>query len=229
MDPDTFRGGLEEASADVYWRRRMALLVGVLVVVAVVAWACSSTSNPDRVAKPAPSGSAAPDPILASLRASRTPRPSVTPKPAANKTTPTPAAPTAEARRPGDRCSPDDLVLSLRTEQEVYPGGVRPRFMLTLVNTGHVMCTADVGPRAIELRITSGEDRIWSSADCISGAGVDIRRLERGIPYVRPVEWDRMRSAQSCGSARLNARPGTYVAVVRADELNSPKAVFHLR
>ncbi|GLW09077.1 hypothetical protein Misp01_42060 [Microtetraspora sp. NBRC 13810] len=232
MDPDTLGGDLGGATSDVYWRRRMALLVSVLVVVAVVAWACSSTSSPQgRTHLPVglASGSPTPDPLLASLQRKPTPTPAppARPKP---RVTPS-AAPTVSAppRRAGDACPPADLVLGLQGQQEVYAGGLRPRFTLTLVNTGRLMCTADVGPRALEIRITSGQDRIWSSADCISGDGVEIRRLQRGIPYVAPFEWDRHRSASSCGATRADARPGTYVATVRTGHLRSPKAVFHLR
>ncbi|MCF6472233.1 hypothetical protein FAF44_28130, partial [Nonomuraea sp. MG754425] len=73
MDPETMRGD----GGDIYWRRRMSVLVAVLVVVAVVAWACSSGgSGPERSssAQSSPSVSAgtsatpATDPLLAGLR-----------------------------------------------------------------------------------------------------------------------------------------------------------------
>ncbi|MDF5759305.1 hypothetical protein [Spongiactinospora sp. TRM90649] len=252
MDPDTFRDDLRQADPEIYWRRRMALLVAVLVVVAVVAWACSSTSGAHR-----PSGAQAiptgPDP-LAALAASPKPGPSANAGEKGRRAQPTPtpgrpAVPTATAsaavtaattlspntvpsppRQEGDPCAKGDLVVSLSGERQVYPGGTRPRFTLTLVNTGDLMCKTDVGPRALEVRITSGKDRIWSSSDCISGDGIEIRRLERGIPYVRPIEWDRLRSGSRCDISRAGARPGTYVAAVHADDLGNPgKAVFHLR
>src|SRR5690606_20656292 len=138
-------------------------------------------------------------------------------------------SPTPTRRRPGDACDPDDLVVSLSAEREVYPAGDKPKLLLTLVNTGRFMCTAEVGPRALEVRITSGDDRIWSSADCISGEGAQKRRLKRGIPYIRPVVWDRRRSAHDCRAERVGARPGTYVAVARGKAVRSGKVVFHLR
>ncbi|WP_147268332.1 RAD23 family protein [Spongiactinospora rosea] len=235
MDPDAFRDDLHEVDPEIYWRRRMALLVAVLIIVAVVAWACSRTSDAHQppAARATPTG---PDP-LAALQASPRPGPYATPGARKEqKPSPTPAptlspeAATTPATRPGDPCARSDLVLNLQGEQQVYPGGTRPKFVVTLVNTGDVMCKTDVGPRALEIRITSGADRIWSTSDCISGDGVEIKRLERGIPYVRPVEWDRHRSGGRCGTARPGARPGTYVAAVYADDLQSPpKAVFHLR
>jgi len=111
----------------------------------------------------------------------------------------------------------------------VYTPSLPADQRFTLVNTGRFMCTTEVGPRALEVRITSGDDRIWSSADCISGEGAHKRRLKRGIPYIRSIVWDRHRSAHDCRAERIGARPGTYVAVARGKAVKSGKVVFHLR
>ncbi|GAA3696768.1 hypothetical protein GCM10022224_073190 [Nonomuraea antimicrobica] len=216
---------------DIYWRRRMSVLVAVLVVVAVVAWACSSGgSGPQRTsgAQSSPSVGATPsaDPLLAGLRtlAMGTASPSPTPTPSPK------AAPQERPRRPGEPCAEDDLVLSLQGGREqIYAGDSRPSFLVTLVNTGPVMCTADVGPRAMEIRITSGADRIWSTADCVSGEGSEVKELQRGVPYVRSLEWDRRRSSSDCRSTPPAALPGTYVTTVRMGKLRTDKGIFHLR
>lgn len=213
---------------DVYWRRRMSVLVAVLVVVAVVAWACSSGgSGPGRPssAQSSPSATPAVDPLLAGLRtlAMGTASPSPSPSPATS-------TPAARPEQPGEPCAEEDLVLSLQGgKDQIYTGDAQPNFIVTLVNTGPVMCKADVGPRAMEIRITSGADRIWSNADCVSGVGTEIKELERGIPYVRSLNWDRRRSSADCRSTPAYALPGTYVATVRLGKLRSGKGVFHLR
>ncbi|GAA4228036.1 hypothetical protein GCM10023075_32260 [Streptosporangium album] len=209
---------------DVYWRRRMAALVGVLVVVAVVAWACSSGGSEDTSKVQAQlGGSPTPDPIVTVL-------PTVTVTPSPSPSSPRRAAKAAaRAKQPGDACDAPDLVLNMQGQEDVYAPGSHPRFLLTLVNIGKVMCTAEVGPRAMEVRITSGDDRVWSSADCVSGDTDDIRRLDRGIPYVQEVEWDRRRSGGDCTAKHEGAQAGTYVAVLRSPGLKSRRAVFHLR
>lgn len=213
---------------DVYWRRRMSLLIAVLVVVAVVAWACSSSGGPDdKPAGAAGSHSPAPatDPLLAGLRTLALGTASPTPSASPSSTTST----TPRPKRPGAPCDEKDLVLHLQGKQQIYAGSARPHFIVTLVNTGTVMCKADVGPRSLEIRITSGDDRIWSTADCVSGPGTDMRQLERGVPYVRTLDWNRRRSSDNCRADPPAALPGTYVATARMGKLRSPKGVFHLR
>ncbi|MFI6509567.1 hypothetical protein ACIBCT_18330 [Streptosporangium sp. NPDC050855] len=229
MDPDTFR---DDLGADVYWRRRMTALIAVLMVVAVVAWACSATGGPDDVRKRGgTTAQETPDAVPGVLPPSEvTPSASWSRTPSPGTSRATGAAGTAvRHRRPGQACTPGQLVLSMEGQGTVYPAGIRPRFILTLVNVGKVMCTAEVGPRSLEVRITSGPDRVWSSSDCISGETDHVDRLERGVPYVRELVWDRRRSGNDCASDRVAARPGTYVAVAHAPGLRSRKAVFHLR
>ncbi|MFF0308651.1 hypothetical protein ACFYSC_14550 [Streptosporangium sp. NPDC004379] len=228
MDPDTFRSGI---GADVYWRRRVVALIGVLVVVAVVAWACSS-SKPERPRKEgAADRPAGPDAVSAALPTVTVTSSPGTPSPPSPSPSPyaSPSSSAAADGRPGGSCSPADLVLSVRGTGEIYGPGDRPRFLLTLVNTGEASCRADVGPRAMEVRITSGADRVWSSADCVSGGTDDFHRLERGVPYVREVVWDRRRSDTECAAAGAVARPGTYVAAVGTPGLRGDRTVFHLR
>ncbi|MBT2233097.1 hypothetical protein [Nonomuraea sp. NEAU-A123] len=224
MDPDTMGDG----SGDIYWRRRMSVLVAVLVVVAVVAWACSSGgSGPQRPSSTQSSVSVSPtaaDPLLAGLHTMTmdTATPSPTPSPSK-------ATPAALPKRPGDPCSEGDLVLSMQGKQDVYAPGVQPNFLISLVNTGPVMCSADVGPRSMEVRITSGADRIWSTSDCVSGEAAQVKQLQRGVPFVRSLDWDRRRSSSDCRTDPPAALPGTYVAVARMGKLRSPMGVFQLR
>ncbi|WP_283139205.1 hypothetical protein [Rhizohabitans arisaemae] len=226
MDPDTFRSGVEVEGPETYWRRRAVALIVVLVVVAVIAWACSGSSE-ER--SPSSAGSSAlPTPVAldpAAVAAAPTPVPTVTVTTVAKPT----AAPSPAAKAPGDVCDPKNVVVSLIGSGTTYPDGMLPRFILTVVNTGEQACSMDVGPRAVELLITSGRDRIWSSADCVSGEGASLRKFARGVPYVRVVDWDRRRSAQDCRRERAEALPGTYVAVVRAGQHRTGKSVFLLR
>lgn len=228
MDPHTFRGDMEPIGADVYWRRRITVLTGVLVVVAIIVWACSRAGDDsERPAQQERERTAA-SRSLAMAVAERTGGPA----PAYGEAAAQPALPSprpSPTRRPGDPCRRGDLVLALQSERRSYSGRERPVFLLTLVNTGRVECTVDVGPRALAVRITSGTDRVWSTADCVSGDGTDRRKLKRGVPYIRVIEWDRRRSPDDCRDRRPLARPGSYLATAYADGVRSAQAPFRLR
>ncbi|MFO7252491.1 MAG: hypothetical protein DIU60_017240 [Actinomycetes bacterium] len=216
MDPDTYRGDADLPDPDVYWRRRVSVLTALLIVVAAVVWACTRMSDDAADAGPG-SAAAGPSAHTASPAAGA---PSAGPSP----------APQGERRSGDARCSEEDVVVHLEGLQEVYPPGVRPRFVVMLVNTGDEPCVLDVGPRALDLRITSGSDRVWSSADCVGGDGATkLHRLERGVPFVRSISWNRHRSGKDCSAAHPEAKAGTYVATAVAGSLTSEKTVFHLR
>ncbi|MBP2708108.1 hypothetical protein JOL79_30450 [Microbispora sp. RL4-1S] len=234
MDPDTFRGDVGVEGADVYWRRRVSVLTGMLVVVAVVAWACSSASGkPDsRAAVKATPGAgesmvvALPPGLASSIPSPVPSAPSGRPSPSGS---PGASAKPERPRRPGDPCDTKDLVLAVQSGQDVYSKGVMPTFLVTMVSTGRLDCTVDVGPRTLEMRVLSGGERIWSTADCVAGSGVDRQMLQRGIPYVRTIRWDRHRSGTQCDAKRPAADAGTYIVTAHAGQIKSSKVVFHLR
>ncbi|GAA0421529.1 hypothetical protein Acor_82690 [Acrocarpospora corrugata] len=225
MDPDTFRGDVGVEGGDVYWRRRVSVLTGMLVVVAVVAWACASGSDkPTTAAKTGTTDAmvvSLPSPKISPLPAS--PTPSGSPSPGSPSASPSPP------RKLGDACEGRDLVVSLRANQDIYRGDQTPGFLLTVVNIGHVACTADLGPRALEMRISTGGQRVWSTADCVAGEGIDRQILQRGVPFVRAIQWPRYRSGENCTADPPLAHKGTYVAMARYGTLKSSRNVFQLK
>jgi len=223
MDPDTFRGDVGVPDPDVYWRRRVSVLTALLIVVAVVVWACTRKSD-----EPAAVAGGGKTPAAASAREAAAPDGSSAARPAADAAAAVTPTPRAERRSDG-LCRKEDLVVHLARTQEVYGADAKPRFLVMLVNTGEGDCMMDVGPRSLEMRITSGPDRVWSSADCVSGDSKQLRRLERGVPFVRTIDWNRRRSGRDCAASHPMARAGTYVATAIAGSESSSQAVFHLR
>jgi hypothetical protein len=123
--------------------------------------------------------------------------------------------------RDGGPCDGDDLVVNMSAQQSTYSGSERPEFRVTVVYTGQGACKFDT--RSLDVRITSGSDRIWSSAGCRRGTAAK-ETLRRGIPYVDTVVWDRTRGCK--GNAV--ARPGTYVARLKGATTGG-KQIFRLR
>lgn len=192
-----------ERNQDSYWRRRALALAGVLGGVALLAWACTGdTGEPVQNAGAVESTSPPPPP---------TAMPTVT---VTVTTTPKPL-PVSD----GGPCKDTDLVYTMSSAGTSFAGSERPEFEVMVVNTGKGSCTFDTG--SLDVRITSGSDRVWSSAKCRHG-GTGKKTLKRGVPHVDTIVWDRKR----CDGGNP-ARPGTYVAELK--DKKAKKQIFLLR
>jgi hypothetical protein len=157
--------------------------------------------------------------------AAAVPAPVATPSPTATVTvTATPKALLAEKKRAGDQCDAADVVVGVTPTGTVFTSKQHPRFGLSVVNTGRRACTFDVGPKALLIRISSGPDLVWSSARCVGGAAANLQMLQRGVPYLATIDWDRRRC-----NTDTHAAPGTYVIAVGASGVKTRREVFRLR
>lgn len=126
-------------------------------------------------------------------------------------------------------CAPETLTTTLAADAPSYPAGATPTFTVTLSNTGDSACTVDAGLANQALVITSGADRIWSSADCPSEAsGERLLLMAPGAAEAMPVAWPRVRSAEGCAGDLPEPRPGTYTAVAVVAGVQSGQVVFEL-
>ncbi|XVQ10381.1 hypothetical protein ACQP1W_49065 [Spirillospora sp. CA-255316] len=209
MDPEADRDG--DLGEERYWRRRAAVLAGVFGAIAFVGWACSASGGEDAgvetmgATPSAPGVPAAMPTVTVTAKVTRTARPT---RPSVRS----------------DGCDPKSVVVTLTPDSGAYGPGGRPEFRVTAVNTGPRPCRFDVGSHHLDLRITSGDDRVWSSAECFPGPASEVRTLRRGVPYVDTVVWDRRR----CTGDRARARPGTYVVSIHSGTVRVPKQVFRL-
>jgi hypothetical protein len=221
MDADTDRterldseDDLEKGDVEAYWRRRVYVLAGGITLIGLVAWACSGSGHKHSTAQ------------VRNAAATVSPQAPATPvaSPTATVTvTATPSVALPAKRRTGDQCDPSDVVVGVTPTGTVFRGKEHPRFGLSVVNTGKRACTFDVGPKAMLIRISSGPDRVWTSAQCVSG-GPSLQLLQRGVPYLATLDWDRLR----CTSGS-HAAPGTYVISVSAPGIKTQREVFRLR
>ncbi|WP_017588295.1 hypothetical protein [Nocardiopsis ganjiahuensis] len=135
--------------------------------------------------------------------------------------------------RPEDPCRPQDVVVTFdfaERDREVYGGGAGPEFKVTVVNVAEQTCTVDVGPEAFELRLDSGDDRVYSSADCVEGKAEEERQLKRGTPHEYTITWELERSFTDCRESSAKAQPGWYKANLRGDYVGSvDQLVFQLK
>ncbi|MDE3722432.1 hypothetical protein PWG71_13635 [Nocardiopsis sp. N85] len=242
-------------SRETYWKRRAFVLAGAMLLLALIAFACRpgadegeptrSEAGVDNEASPSvapedpsasPSGEPEEDPSEADASPSGDPEPSDDPSDAEGAGGGGGGSGGGEAaapKRPEDACRPQDVVVTFdfaEKDKEIYGSGAKPAFEVTVVNTGEQTCTVDVGGESMEVRIHSGDDRIYSSADCADGESREDRQLSRGVPHEFTVTWDRVRSFADCRDGKPEAKPGWYRANLHGDYVGSvSQLVFQLK
>lgn len=191
----------------VYWVRRagiVAALVAVIVIV-VVAFRPPDPSNITAV----PAGSAtAGQPSPGTTSATQTP--SVT-------ASPTPTGPLA--------CDQTNTSLSLAGYQKVKQDA-KQSFKLGVKNTGGQPCVLDLKATNFSLSVTSGTDRIWSTADCAKWAPAKKQTLKAQQSHEFSIEWGVRRSTEGCKEVKGMLNPGTYVADAVFSDTVKSRQVF---
>ncbi|MCD4532618.1 hypothetical protein LRP67_00750 [Nocardioides sp. cx-169] len=212
MPPPLTRGPLP---ASVYWRRRLVLvgLVTVLVVsLARLLSGSSDGSSQDEGAAQQAAG--APTSSDATLSASSSPSSTATRKPRRTPTQPsTSAAPTLA--EPDGPCAADDLEVTPSVVDAVVGRDVVVLLdVRTLVDEA---CTWQVSSSSLTLRIRSGSDKIWSSAQCPRVLPVKDLVVRRDVGTTVPVIWgDARRSDKECSRQADWAMPGFYQVAAAA-------------
>ena len=109
-----------------------------------------------------------------------------------------------EEAAPPPPCTSSQISLTAQTDALRYNPGEIPQLWLTVENVGFAECEIDVSTTTQEYRITSGNDQIWSSADCQRGGVPMTITLQPGESRsTESIAWDRTRSsATTCDEAR---------------------------
>lgn len=207
----TIRTPVGPQPASVYWRRRLLLLLGVIAVIIVIILIIARPGAGSPVAGP-----------------SGTPNPTDSANPSGS---PTPSFTSAAG---GEACNPAQVVIVAVTDSTSYKSGVKPKISMTITNSGTAACTFDVGTGAQEYIITSGNDRIWSSADCQTSPTSTPQVLQPGVELTTtPFAWDRTRSSTTtCNSSRpaavANSDGPTYRLQVKLGSAKSEPVAFRL-
>jgi hypothetical protein len=193
--------------AATYWRRRAGVALAVLLVLWIAAL---------------PLGGGGDD-VLTSGTPTAGPTAAPTAEPSADPTADPTAAPSDAPPAP---CPDDALEVTTTTDAESYPVGGTARLEVVVRNTGTVQCSRAVGQGAVELVVTSGDDRIWSSDDCAPGGDEGVVVLDPGATETARASWSTVRSAPECPPDQPQAQAGTYRVGARVGELRAPGAVF---
>ncbi|MDO9063028.1 MAG: hypothetical protein Q7U41_00485 [Microbacterium sp.] len=137
--------------------------------------------------------------------------------------TPTPAAPAVPAEP--EKCKPRDIAVTPVTDAPSYDQRQLPGLSFTIENIGVAPCDYNAGNSQQEFLITSGDDLIWSSADCQKKPQDEVVTLHPGEPKSSAViEWDRTRSSpETCNAERppVIAGGATYHLTVSVGPVTS--------
>lgn len=211
-------------AAGTYWRRRAWTGGVLLVLVLVLLKACSGSGPANKDALAVAPATPTPTPTTV---ATRRPTPRVTTPGRATPTAPATgtAAPSAG---PVGSCPDSALVLVASADAPSYATGANPLLRLSIRNGSRVACRRNVGSRAVELRILSGSDRIWSSDDCAKGGTLEPVLLQPGETRSTSVVWSGRRSQPGCAGSTAQAQPGTYLVFARVGTLTRSGGSFAL-
>jgi hypothetical protein len=71
-------------------------------------------------------------------------------------------------------------------------------------------CTFKVSPETLVVKITSGDDRIWTSQECPKAIPSTSVVVRSAVPATVPVTWSGRRSDETCSNRTAWALPGFY-------------------
>lgn len=196
-----------------YWIRRGA----VVLAAALLLWGLFALFTPKNdavVAVPSvtPSVSATlPSPSV-SVSASASASPSVSAS----------ASPTGPVA-----CDPLNVEVDLAGFRSVAVGSKQP-FKVTVGNNTAVPCILDLKTETFALKVVSGTDRIWSTADCPKLVPAKKTTLKAGKAYEFTIEWPGKRSQPGCTLVDKDLGVGTYVATASYQDTATGRFVMTL-
>ncbi len=210
--------GPEEPST--YWRRRAAIVVGLLVVLWLAWWllqtAFGSGGEP-AAAEPSPSPS-----FGLSMSPSDDPSASASPSAGSQPS----ASPSASPAATAPACADSSIAVAVSTGSASTSVGSGMALTMSVTNTGSEACSRDVGAGANEVTITSGSALVWSSDFCNPSTKKDTQVLDPGKEFTTSVTWPGNVTQQTCPDNQPLAQPGSYRAEARNGKVDSEQVTF---
>jgi hypothetical protein len=108
---------------------------------------------------------------------------------------------------PSGECR-DDEVSVLPSVPRAWGG--QPIVIRLALQSLQPACTFEVSPKSVVVKITSGDDRIWSSQDCPEAVKESEVVVRSGVPTYVNVVWSGRRSEAGCPGQTYWALPGFY-------------------
>ena len=135
-------------------------------------------------------------------------------------------------------CDPKNLEVQAfigdgKAPKSAFAAGENPQIWWNITNLGTTACTFNVGSKVQFYTITSGNETIWSSADCDRSQDIDYpMTLQPGAQQQSSASgWDRVYSSSSGCGAEQNPVPGggaSYHLSVKINGVESAQDVQFL-
>lgn len=202
--------GPKRLPRSVYIRRRIAVLVGLLALIAVIVML---VVGPNRIA-----AWFSPEQRLAVPTES----PASEPGSAATGSEPSGEEPSAdEGSKDTDvkECPSSLIAVEAVTDATQYAPDERPKFSLRVTHHGDVPCDIDLGTTTMAFTVTSGSEFYWDSRDCqVNPESFLVRMEPKQVLESQPFEWERVRSTpESCDDERPEVPGGGASYHLRAE------------
>jgi hypothetical protein len=211
----------------VYWFRRAVVLGVALGMVFAVAHllgghSTTPTAQPvDAVSSPRPSTSA---PVATQPAAPTQTAQAGSAQSGAAKATPTPT-PLAVPTGP---CAARDVQVRPEVPGRAYAGRT-VTFRLVLTTRESPACNWQVSPATVVVKLTSGQDRIWSTQDCPAAVPRQAVVVRKDHETHVDVTWRGQRSDGTCSRSNPWAQPGFYYVQAAALGADPAESQFELR
>lgn len=187
--------------ASVYWRRRIVVILGVLIVLFLI-WTLIKPSGSSPAAASSPSAL----PTLAT----------------------TAPAPSGSPVASGAPCEDAVISVTVTSDQSAFTLGSPATFVMKIANTGTTDCSRDVGPAANTFTVTSGGFDVWSSDACSPSTDTQVETIPAGEAFAVKGTWDGSVSANGCGASAAAAEAGAYQVVATNGDVSSEPVAFSI-
>jgi hypothetical protein len=194
--------------ARVYWVRRILVLGTALLLVLAIARVLTGGSDASSAAGAAAQVAADPTPTSTSVTPTATPTRKQQ-QPGKGKTSHAPVL-----AQPDGPCSDEDIAVEPDVRKPV--AGQDVTIVLRLRTLSADACTWRVSHDSLTLKISSGQDEVWSSRECPRAIPRSTVVVRKAVSTTVEVTWNSRRSDDTCSRLTEWAMPGYYHVVAAA-------------
>jgi hypothetical protein len=205
----------------VYWTRRLLVLLVALALVFGVARLLGGggpgggapSARPVGAEQSTTAATTGPTPTATTTGATGSAGPSTSPSgPATGQSSG--ASPSAPAT-PSGTCANSDIVALPSVASPAYAGHT-VIVTMTLTTKSSPACTWQVSADSLVVKVTTGDERFWSTQDCADAVPDQSVVVRRDTPTTIAMQWNAMRSDKDCSNSTSWAQPGYYHVVAAA-------------